>query len=556
MKKITRLLAAGCLASTLLMTGCIEETFPTSGATEDQVTSSDESASAMLWALHAQLNTPVFDAGSYHFDFGYGSMMHIRDIQTGDMPINSSGYDQFWVWEENQAQGKAYLYPQMIWNYYYRCILACNKLLGAFPLETASDEVKGYIAAAHAYRAMFYLDLARLYEYLPVTVDQGSYGPTGDAGNDVTNLTVPIVTEETTEEECYNNPRATREEMAAFILSDLQAAEENIGYLTESSRSQPHLDVVYGLYARYYLWLGQNIDDTPNTANYALARDYARKAIDASSVQPMTEEECLSTSKGFNDIDCWMLGSQVVKENDVVQTGIINWVSWMSNETTFGYCGMAGAPWSMIDARLYDRADNNDFRKRMWKAPATNPELADKTDYLTSSTGRYFGTFLPAYASVKFRPGEGNPDDVNLAAATSYPLMRVEEMYFIEAEAAEHVAPGTGKALLESFMNNYRIASDAEGYTYTCTNSDVIDEIITQKSIELWGEGLIFFDIKRLNRSVTRAYDGSNWSSTTRFNTTGRPAWMNYVIVQTEENSNSAVRGWNNPDPSGKYILQ
>ena len=105
-------------------------------------------------------------------------------------------------------------------------------------------------------------------------------------------------------------------------------------------------------------------------------------------------------------------------------------------------------------------------------------------------------------------------------------------------------------------MNNYRIADDAEGYTYTCTNSDVIDEIITQKSIELWGEGLTFFDVKRLNRSVNRAYSGSNWSSTTRFVTNGRPAWMNYVIVQTEENSNSAVRGYNNPDPSGKYELQ
>lgn len=559
MKKITRLLAAGCVASTLLMTGCIDETFPTNGATEDQVTSSNESASAMLWALHASLNTPYWSAGSYHFDFGYGAMMHIRDVQSGDMPINMSNYDQFWVWEENQAQGKAYLYPQLIWNYYYRCVLNCNKLLGAFPLETASDEVKGYIAAAHAYRAMFYLDLARLYEYLPATVDKGTYGPTADAGNDVTNLTVPIVTEETTEEQCYNNPRATREEMAAFILSDLQAAEENIGLLTESSPCQPHLDVVYGLYARYYLWLGQNIDDTPNVANYTLARDYARRAIDAAAqrgLQPMTQEECLSTSKGFNDINCWMMGSQVVKENDVVQTGIVNWVSWMSNETSFGYCGMAGAPWSMIDAQLYSKADDNDFRKRMWKAP-TGTALDGKTDFLTSTVNGYFGSFLPAYASVKFRPGEGNPDDVNMAAATAYPLMRVEEMYFIEAEAAEHVSPGTGKQLLESFMNNYRIASDAPaGYTYTCTNPDVIDEIITQKSIELWGEGLSFFDTKRLNRSVNRAYSGSNWSSTTRFVTNGRPAWMNYVIVQTEENSNSAVRGWNNPDPSGKYTLQ
>ena len=49
MNKIMKLMAAGCLSSTLLLTGCIEETFPTNAATEDQVTSSNQAAAAMLW---------------------------------------------------------------------------------------------------------------------------------------------------------------------------------------------------------------------------------------------------------------------------------------------------------------------------------------------------------------------------------------------------------------------------------------------------------------------------------------------------------------------------
>ena len=432
-------------------------------------------------------------------------------------------------------------------------MLSCNKLLGAFDLETASDQVKGYIAAAHAYRAMYYLDLARMYEYLPT---YGATDPTEDGGNDVTGYTVPIVTEETTEEQCYNNPRVPRAQMAEFILSDLQAAEENIGYLTESSECMPHLDAIYGLYARYYMWLGQNVDDTENLEAYRNAQDYARRAIDAASVQPMTQEECLSTSKGFNDISCWMWGSQVVKENDLAQTGIINWVSWMCPETTFGYAGQSGGPVAMIDANLYSQADDNDFRKRMWKAPRGGA-LDGKTDYLTSSYGIYFGNTLPTYAGVKFRPGEGNPDDVNLATATAFPIMRVEEMYFIEAEAAAHQDPAQGKQLLESFMNTYRIADDVDDYTYTCAATDkegVVEEIVLQKRIELWGEGLTFFDVKRLDMGVDRTYQGSNFYDNTQFNTNGhRPAWMNYCIVQTEENSNSALRGWNNPDPSNRY---
>ena len=67
------------------------------------------------------------------------------------------------------------------------------------------------------------------------------------------------------------------------------------------------------------------------------------------------------------------------------------------------------------------------------------------------------------------------------------------------------------------------------------------------------GEGQSFFDIKRLNLPITRGYEGTNFVATARFNTTGRPAWMNLVMVRTEKNNNPAVDGWNNPDPSDVY---
>lgn len=538
---ISKLLAGFFLASSIsLLSGCIEETFPTSGATEDQVASSEESATAMLWAMHAQLNEQVIGA-SAHYDWGYGSIMHIRDVMTGDMPIASSGYDHYSSWEQNRYIGEGYLSTQFIWNFHWKCALATNKLLGAFSEETASETVKGYIGAAHAYRAMLYLDMARMYEYLPCDVTS----PITKVGNDVTNYTVPIVTESTTEEQAYNNPRVKREDMATFILSDLDKAEELIPLLDISDRTMPHLDVVYGLKARLYMWI----------EDYAKAKVYARKAIDESSVRPMSQDECLSTSKGFNEISCWMWGSKLVKENTAVQTGIVNWVSWMCNENTFGYTGQQGGPTLMIDASMYKRIDDNDFRKRMW-VPEKGSSLEGKIGYVTSKYGSFEGS-LSTYASVKFRPGEGNPDDVNLAAAIAYPLMRVEEMYFIEAEAAEHVTAGSGKILLEDFMNQYRIANDApEGYRYVCNKTsqeDIIKEIVFQKRVELWGEGQSFFDIKRLNDSVNRDYQGTNFYSSAAFNTNGRPAWMNICIVQTEKNSNRALDGWENPDPSGKY---
>jgi hypothetical protein len=89
---------------------------------------------------------------------------------------------------------------------------------------------------------------------------------------------------------------------------------------------------------------------------------------------------------------------------------------------------------------------------------------------------------------------------------------------------------------------------------YAFKGGDAIDEIVFQKRVELWGEGHTFFDIKRLNMSVTRGYEGTNWAdSQSQLNTNGRPAWTNYVIVATEAANNAALVNYNNPDPSDAY---
>lgn len=151
---------------------------------------------------------------------------------------------------------------------------------------------------------------------------------------------------------------------------------------------------------------------------------------------------------------------------------------------------------------------------------------------------------------MKFRNGKGNADDIEVCWATDIPLMRVEEMYLIEAEATAQIDAEAGRLMLNDFMKKYRNPN----YNFISTDKDeIIDEIFFQKRVELWGEGQILFDFKRLNKSVVRDYDGSNWPPECQFNTNGRPAWMNYVIVEIEENKNPAVKGWNNPNIGGLY---
>ena len=153
-----------------------------------------------------------------------------------------------------------------------------------------------------------------------------------DAGKSIVNLTVPVVTEKTTEAQARNNPRATRDSMLHFIIGELDKAEAQIPNLTDASKTLPHLGCVYGLKARTYLWVCQ----------YDSAYAYAMKAINLkdkyNNFAITTQDEWLSTTNGFNDLSCksWMWGSQTSKAEAVVAAGRGSWACWVGGAPRWG----------------------------------------------------------------------------------------------------------------------------------------------------------------------------------------------------------------------------
>lgn len=536
MKNIFKTTYLIALASSVAFTSCIDEVFPTSNVSQEQLESSVKAGDAMIMAMPGFMVNWNTSGAEWHGDFGYSSMMHIRDCMTGDMSLLEAGlnYNQWGNYTQIVYLGQNYASVQRIWNYYNKQVLACNKALEYYGEDVTEDAAKGARATALAFRAMTYLDLARWYEFLP----NNNTSPITKDGNDVTGLTVPIVTEKTTEQEARNNPRAPHAEMSAFILADLDYAEQNIGYANYGTALLPNLACVYGLKARLYMW----------DENYPKAAEYAEKAIAASGKRPLTKDEWINPKSGFNTLDnnSWMWGIQFAKENDAVQTGICNWTSMMSPEAEYGYAGVGACP--IVDASMYARISDTDFRKLSWITPGVTDLVYDFPLCVEDYRGYYVNNF--PYCSIKFRPGAGNTSDYNEGSATAVPVMRVEEMYFIQAEALAHSNPAQGKAFIEDFMKNYRDPN------YVCEVADkdaVVEEIVFQKRVELWGEGHTLFDIKRLNYSVTRNYEGTNFYAGSEHNTIGRPAWMNMVIVQSEGNNNEAVAKWNNPDIPDSY---
>ncbi len=530
MKKISEIVPIiGTLISSTLFFGCLQETFPTDVATQKQVQNSANATEYLLGAITTQAKS-IYDDNPY--SWGYGAIMHVRDAMTADLAtLSYQNWDWFWYWTDCQEIGAPWAITQFIWEWQYQYVLTTNNVIGLVNLEKATDFQKGALAIAYANRAMIYLDLARMYEFLPNDKTVGK----SDTGKNITGLTVPIVKAGMDQQQMANNPRATKEEMVKFIKEDLDNAEKYMKYVTDTKEHTfPDMACVEGLRARLYMW----IEDYPN------AKKYARLAIEKSSVPIMTKEDCLDTKKGFNDISKWMWGVQYTDQDAGLNSEWSNWTSWMSNEVKYGYAAKGAT--QMIGKSMYDRISNNDWRKLEFKAPEGSP-LYDKVPFLNAT----YKKKLPAYASLKFRPNKGDDENFKVGQASAYPIMRIEEMYFIEAEAAAHINFAEGKKLLEQFMKT-------RNNKYKCkakTKNDLVEEIVFQKRVELWGEGQSFFDIKRLNYSVTRGYTGTNFVPEVRLNSKGRPAWMNFVIVDKEIMSNSILQNQNNPDPSDKYSL-
>lgn len=568
MKAIYKSLLAAALVVPSL-TGCIEEAFPTSSIIQEQLEGSPKAVEALVWAMPGHFNVIGTVSTAQHYDFGYPSIMHSRDMMTADMHVPENGYNWFSAWSTNSlALGMEYMVCQYSWNYYYEQILTTNSAVGAIDEDTDNAELNFLLGTSLANRAMVYLDAARQYEFLPTEFNEGR----SSEGNVILGLTMPIVTEKTTEEEMNNNPRVHHNDMVAFIKGDLEKAIEYFKKGTgRPEKTLPNIAVAYGLMARLYLWdasyqeecgdkdLAFAAEALPHAEAagtpaelYAKAAEYAKMAYTTHGASTVTtRDEWLDRMSGFNTISTpsWMLGGQYVTEDDAVQAGgIRTWTSFMSPEHTFGYASPAQGAWPEISASLYGSINDRDFRKLTFKAPEGS-QLAKQVPYLDPEFAEE--NFDAPYIAIKFRPGQGNMDDYTVGACVAYPLMRVEEMYFIEAEAVAHTDPAAGMKLCSDFMKAYRYATYKSGAT---TMEDVVSEIVLQKRIELWGEGQSFFDIKRLNMSCTRFYSGTNFESgVDTFNTNGRAGWMNAVIVSQEVQNNTAIEGYNTPSSAPLY---
>lgn len=446
-----------------------------------------------------------FDAlgGGRHDDFGFPALMLAMDSRGMDLVSEDVGYNWFSYNMTYDDLESNYTFTSLRWTTLYNHILATNKVVEDYGGREGESLFQFYLGQAYTLRAFSYFYLAQLYQQTYV-------------GNE-DQPCVPIITESDmrviyTE----GRARATVREVYDFILADLDKA---LHLLQQTAVARPgkglvNVDVVYGLRARIYMVMNNWVD----------AFSDAFRVINTSGASPYDREEVAKPT--FNDINhgAWLWGIDVEENDRTVTSGICNWPSHMGS-FSYGYAQVG--VWRMVNRSLYDAIPTTDVRKGWFlDAEATSANLnAEQASY-----ARSYGMY--PYTQVKFAPYK---DELGTSTnANDIPLMRIEEMYLIAAEAQAMMGNSTGAAAtLQNFVATYRDPA------YTCkatTAEEVREAVWMQRRIELWGEGHSYFDLMRMKKGVDRR--GAGFASAYVYNIPAGDAALIYPIPDREMSSN------------------
>lgn len=368
------------------------------------------------------------------------------------------------------------------WLTYYTQIKNANTIINSVDENTEDPQLKAIRGQAIALRGYFHFMLARI------------YGPTY-VGHQA-DLSVPINAVE------LSPKRNTVEEVYTQIVSDLTTSIDALEGYSRPNRELLDQSVAMAFLADVYLEMGE----------YQKAADMANSA--KSDYQLLSES---GWKNGFYDIsqDETMWGADL---NAELTTFVASFFSHFDN-TNSGYSQGGNI---VIDRRLYDAMSPTDYRKSMFQG---------------ATSGKFDGVTYGPYMSYKFR------DLTSDRVSGDYIYLRSALMYYIEAEG---LAKSGNEQGAKDVLFEITVKRDPSYTKSNKSGAELIDEIITQKRIELWGEGFGFFDLKRLGKDIVRDYTGTNHPSYGRFNIpTGDNKWL-FMIPQDELDANPDILP-NNP---------
>lgn len=484
----------------------------TSKQKEEVVAAKPQMVSASVSGITAMFSVYMnIFSDSRHNDFGYPAVMLFLDSRGKDLVSEDIGYNWFSAGLDLISDRTFnYAATRNVWSTMYNQIYAANQVIGIMDAEEIkagnNDLSKFYLAQAAAIRAFDYFNLAQVYQF--------TYK--GHENMPCVPLILDTNANEVAAEGCG---RSTVQQVYDQIVSDINLAVELLESTSKVRDDKRYLDaaVAHGLRARIRLVM----------QDYAGALEDAKKAIELTDATPLPMAD--SKKPGFIKMTepNWMWGIAIAETDRVVTSGIVNWPSHMGS-LNYGYASVGA--WRYISKALYNSIPVTDSRKGWFlDGDCMSVNLtAEQQDYVLNTAG------CPAYTQVKFAPYK---DELNTSTnANDIILMRVEEMYLIKAECEARTGDAaTGAATLKEFVTTYR---DPEFFVGTTANA-VIESTLLQRRIELWGEGISYFDILRLGKGLDRR--GAGFDPKFVFNIGGEDPLMIFQIPKSEIEANQKL---------------
>ncbi|MCR4860846.1 MAG: RagB/SusD family nutrient uptake outer membrane protein [Bacteroidales bacterium] len=458
MKKIVFALMA---LATLTLTGCNKEllnTNPTDAVSGDTVFNDAEGG---MMALNGTIRFfwqwGMTTTGNYHQCFGPQSYNLMADLMGEDMVMAAQGSGWFWydyLYDVKDMVNSTTWRPYDAWNYYFTLISSVNYIIDAAEQMSGDPDLVNYIVGnAYAFRAYAYAYAGMLYAR--------SYIGHEDR------LCVPIYTEPTVAG-TQGKPRATNREVFGQAMSDINKAIELIGNYEQQHVSHFDKYVANGLKARIALYMG----------DYQTAHDAAQIAVNGGS---FAFDKDYHYNDAFDDSVLW--GAEIITDQ-----GTTNPQFLAHMDIAFG--GYGARARKCCSAWLYEKMGAADGRRGWWSYEV----LADG-----STKGYQQYKFLFKDASDPY-------------TGADHIFMRAPEMQLIIAETAcrlgqESEAKAALNALMKTRDPNYdcsNLSGTELGALTTDLTGSLLEEILIQRRIELWGEYGRVYDIKRLRQGFVR----------------------------------------------------
>jgi hypothetical protein len=429
------------------------ERSPTSFINLDDTGTSGELNPAILDATLNGIYSMMINTGTggttSHEDFGQKGYDIMNDFLSGDLALTANNYNRYGGFANllstvDYTSNNNY----MPWRYYYRVIKSANLVinsLGGNDIVPTTESVKHSMGQAKALRAYAYFYLSQMFitEY--------------DASAQI----LPVYTEVG---EVPSEPLTTGA-LYDLMISDLTSSINFLSGFTRSNKTAINVDVARGLLAYVYASKG-------DSASNLLAKGLADQVI-AAGYPLMTSAEAIG---GFNDVNTpgWIWGFDITLANG------LDLISWWGQMDVFTYSYQWAGDKKGIDQGLFDAIGANDVRKLQFDA---GNDLQPRNKF---------------YNAAKTIGGQRNIED-------DYVYMRVSEMVLLSAEmAAKENQDGAAKTrLIELLSQRYTDPADY-AYVNALSGNALLNEVILQTRIELWGEGKSYLSMKRNKQTMTR----------------------------------------------------